>query len=92
MNIYSPAPIHYPLLTSHGDEAIRHVVHMPDKSDYQTSGFGQISLVRLARQSGMWTTFDFGVTRSRSAFFGLEAIRNRRTGCPFIYDSSVVAV
>ena len=32
MNIYSPAPIHYPLLTSHGDEAIRHVVHIPDKS------------------------------------------------------------
>ncbi len=28
MNIYSPAPIHYPLLTSHGDEAIRHVVHL----------------------------------------------------------------
>jgi hypothetical protein len=40
----------------------------------------------------MWTAFDYGVTRSRSAFFGLEAIRNRRTGCPFIYDSSVVAV
>jgi len=31
------------------------------------------------------------VTRFRSVFFGLEAIRNRRTGCPFIYDSSVVA-
>jgi hypothetical protein len=37
MNIYSPAPIHYPLLTSHGDEAIRHV-HMRDKARYRTSG------------------------------------------------------
>lgn len=24
----------------------------PDKSDYRTSGFGQVSLVRFARQSG----------------------------------------
>src|SRR5277367_2205254 len=36
MNIYSPAPVHYPLLTSHGDEAIRHVVHMPRKSRNRT--------------------------------------------------------
>jgi len=40
----------------------------------------------------LWTAFDYAVTRFRSVFFGLEAIRNRRTGCSFIYDSSVVAV
>jgi hypothetical protein len=40
----------------------------------------------------LWTAFDYAVTRFRSAFFGLEAIRHRRAGCPLIYDSNVVAV
>jgi hypothetical protein len=47
---------------------------------------------RVVGQFPVRATSDHAVTRSRSAFFGLEAIRNRRTGCPFIYDSSVVAV
>src|SRR5271168_5348229 len=39
MNISSRAPIHYPLLTSHGDEAIRHVVYVPGKSDFRPKTF-----------------------------------------------------